>query len=33
MASLTPKERARLAVSHVQPDRCPILTCIEEDDT
>lgn len=33
MASLTPKERARLAVSHVQPNRCPIQTYLEEADT
>ncbi len=33
MASLTHKERIRLAVCRVQPDRCPMQTYLEEVDT
>lgn len=33
MASLTLKEQVRRAVPHVQPNRCPIQTYLEEADT
>lgn len=26
---MTPKERVRMAVNHIQPDRCPIQTYLE----